>query len=247
MLAEAFGVFAQQRHHSWKLTSTGRERMLDGGVEMRDIFHTREISVRDVVPRRELLAFGLLVALLGSSARAEPTQDTAPEVAFFREGGGVVAHHHFVGPMNPMRSAWIRRDGRVLTRGAPGGAGQTMLPLLDGQDATGAAETSRWRWRESQIDVALVKKIERLARASGLCKAKSTPGFSVGGAWTLGIDFGAGLRCAYRRRARLVVEGPIEPLRNAVLKALDAALAAPALHEGARTDPWELGEMSPMG
>ncbi len=197
--------------------------------------------------RRKAQVLGLLVALIGSSARADAPQDTAPEVAFFREGGGVVVHHHFVGPMNPTRSAWIRRDGRVLTRAAPGGAGRPMFQLPGGQGATGSAETSRWRWRESQIDVALLKKIERLAHASGLCKAKSTLGSSVGGAWTLAIDFGAGLRCTYRRRAGLAVEGPIKPLRKAVLDALGAALDAPALHEGVRTDSWDLGEMAPMG
>ena len=113
-----------------------------------------------------------------------------------------------------------------------------MPSLLDGPDAEAS---NGWFWRESQIDVALVKKIERTGRASGVCKAKSTPGFSVGGAWLLVLDFGDGLRCSYRRCARLEVERSLKPLMDAIRKAMSEASTVRGLHEGNRTAKWDLG------
>ncbi len=130
---------------------------------------------------------------------------------------------------------WIRRDGRVLTRRRPG--------KLDDLDGTGP---DRFIWREGQVPPALVRKLEQLTQKSGVCHAASTPGFSVGGAYLIVLDFGPQLRCRYRRRATPGCPGcPIARMRDALINIINTAEAAPAIAQGERTDRWDLGPLAP--
>jgi hypothetical protein len=161
--------------------------------------------------------------------------DAPPELAFF-SGATIVAQHHFRGPANPRRSAYIRSDGRVLFVDEPGDPGF-------GEPVGDKPESKGLKWREAQIDSELVKKIARVVAGSNVCKSPSTPGFSVGGAWMILLDFGDKQKCSYRRRAHLEVPAGPAKVRKVIL---DALSTAKELHTGNRESGWPEAATIPL-
>lgn len=189
-----------------------------------------------------LRSIALPLLLLAGAVRAD---EAPPAANFFTEGGGVVAHYHFSGPMSPHTDVWLRKDGHVLS----GRQANPNLPDLDAdsfpqaEPADGGAPPERaerpsYRWTEATTDPALVSKALKLAAACDLCKRRSTEGFSVGGAWLLGAVVGKKM-CSLRRRARLDIEPPVRKFKDAVHKAIEGAKGS-VLRSGTGQPPWPI-------